>query len=231
MSDRDSSLSGPGPLQKAPYSAGELAELVLERLGSLDGLSSLEAGHDDVGWWRKRTRMVLESAAEADGRFRGVLSAFDSLKIGRGKKGREGGDLGLVGYAEEIEKARTLLRNLIKEMGDFPGRPSDEKEPRPKAPIVADSAGAQKAAARAPGDPAGEMPSLVPEIQNVLNEIVEGIERHAGLSPNDRNDCRLDVRSLRNELLKSHPNRGRVMSLLEALAFLDVDFSEIRRVV
>ena len=174
--------------------------------------------------------MVLERVAEADGRFRGVLSAFDSLKLGRGKKG-QGEDLSPDEYQAEIGKARNLLHKLIKEMGDFPGKAAEESEPRLKAPVVADSAGAQKTAERESDDRGGEIPSLVPEIQNVLNEIVERIERHPGLSPHERNDCRLEVRSLRNELLKSHPSRVRVMSFLEGFAFLEIDFSPIRRVI
>ena len=54
MSDKEYPSLGSGPAQKAPSQAGELVDLVLERLKSLEGLSGLESAHEDMGWWRKR---------------------------------------------------------------------------------------------------------------------------------------------------------------------------------
>jgi len=228
-----------------------LTDLVRERLDCIAGLRALDPGHEDVAWWRKRTRMVLEAAVARHRGFRGALKAFDSL--GFGAPVRRGGPApDAAAWRGELNRAGNLLENLLydleaespasKPTGGDAGehaRPQAEAEPGGRgndATVPASDGSLENAVAGGEGQagtgkPRGgfAIPEVSSEVEAALFRLAESVERDPGLSSEERHDFRLDVRSLHNEMMKCHPDAARVINLIETLSRFEVDLQPVRR--
>jgi len=208
--------------------ADENAELVRDRLEKVAELRGPNSSGDDVKWWQKRTRMVIESVVAGNRRFRGALAAFDSLQMGLSGKGRPGG---APEFERDLAQAENLLRNLLKDLeseeAGTDGVAAGEGENSPLdrgCDEVPGEAGA--------GSRAGSGQPVIPrDAREVLVLLSEAVEKDPGLSSDERHDFRFDLRSLQNEVQKHQPDVKRVLSLIEELSQFEVDLSAIRRLI
>lgn len=200
---------------------GGSADLVRERLNGLAALRALDPLHEEVAWWHKRTRMVLESVIEGNRGLRGALKAFDSLSLGPKSRSMDA-----AGFHEELGKAENLLRNLLEDLSGTSARPagrggaSDDGEPGP----VSEPGSAVNRPVRGAQAPEARTEAFV-----ALFHLAEALERDPGLSAEERHDFRLDIRTLHQEMMKYHPDARRVLGLIESLSRFEVDLSAVRR--
>ena len=211
--------SGPGG-----DAVNENVALVRERLEKIAELRAPNSSGDDMKWWQKRTRMVIDSVVSGNRRFRGALAAFDSLQLGL--SGRAGTDI-----VRDLAQAENLLRNLLKELEEEaesagPGEPADsENSPSTRGcDDVYEEAGQD-------ARPGAGLPVIPVDGNEALVRLAEAVERDPGLTPEERHDFRFFVRSLQNEVQKHQPDVKRVLSLIEELSRFEVDLSAIRRLI
>jgi hypothetical protein len=202
----------------------EQAELVRERLDLVAGLRKLEPAHEEVSWWHKRTRMVLEAVVEGNRGLRGALKAFDSITLGTGGRGRHAAG-NPAAHLAGLDKAENLLKNLLH---DLEAEAPDEPREAPP-PSLETRAGEHGGGTHGASEPSSPPPELPADAALALFKLAEAVERDPGLSLEERHDFRLDVRSLHNELLKHHPDAGRVLNLIETLSRFEVDLRPVRR--
>lgn len=204
--------------------------LVRERLEKIAELRAPNSSIDEVKWWQKRTRMVIESVVSENRRFRGALSAFDSLQMGLPGHGRTAGP----GDVErDLAQAENLLRNLLRDLEE--GNPGGGGEQVVEGGTMSASKACNDAV-EVPGGGTGSRPgSVFPVIPHDAGEalfrLAEAVEKDPGLSADERHDFRFDVRSLQNEVQKHQPDVKRVLSLIEELSRFEVDLQAIRRMI
>jgi len=217
----DDSVIGGGAGEDSA-SVNENAGLVRDRLEKISDLRRSNASDEDIKWWQKRTRMVIESVVSGNRRFRGALAAFDSLQMGLSGRGRVGDEL-----ERDLNQAENLLKNLLKDL---------EEEAREPGDAVSDNEPPENSCDDVPGisgqalRPAG-LPVISVDANEALFRLTEAVEKDPGLSSEERHDFRLDVRSLQNEVQKHQPDVKRVLSLLEELSRFEVDLQAIRRII
>jgi hypothetical protein len=210
--------------------ANENAELVRDRLEKIAELHGPNSSVDDVKWWQKRTRMVIESVVAGNRRFRGALAAFDSLQMGLLSRGRAGGG---AEFERDLAHAENLLRNLLKDL-EAEGPLAGAERPGEGADIPGEN-GRESGELPVGGVPAtrpGHGAPVVPRDANeALFRLAEAVEKDPGLTSDERHDFRFDVRSLQNEVQKHQPDVKRVLSLIEDLSRFEVDLQAIRRII
>jgi len=216
-----------------------IAGLVRDRLDRIGGMRALDSSHDDVRWWQKRTRMVLEAVVSRNRKLKGVLSAFDSLSFGSSSL-ESGTPDTRASYGADLAKAENLLRNLLRELEEGPPAaagtgtnnsiPVSEEAGKEPAPALDDEPGDGKVPV-GPTSCCAPAPCVTSEAMGALLRLAEAVERDPGLSTAERHDFRLDVRSLQNEMMKHSPDARRVLDLLSVLGRFEVDLSAVRRMM
>jgi len=206
--------------------AGENVALVRERLEKIEGLRALNTSSDDINWWHKRTRMVIESVVAGNRRFRGALAAFESLQMGLLGRDRPGGQSH---FERDLIQAENLLRNLMKDLESEYASATVGNDMGTNNPgqdeCDDDTGGGGGATSHSIG-----LPVIPRDADEALLRLVEAVEKDPGLSSDERHDFRIDVRSLQNEIKKHHPDLKRVLSLIEELSRFEVDLQAIRRI-